>query len=306
MISCLRNCGSRKVGYLWQIACIGLFFAPAFSAYAQEIAVTAQGQPQSASQSPAQGTLSPLDHSVYTPVASAPLGQADQAATAELKASIAACIGTQAWGGFQGTGTITYAGDANRYTITLSNLGSNKFRLDTTTPTGVESIRISGPVGRIQTEAGTITAIDPDTATMGIFPFEIVTKAALPSKTNSLIDHGSALTGGQSFHRITLELPSSLRDPVVKTWKALPIDLYFDPTTHLLAKSVNHILIPGGRLVPFLSIITYSDYRLVGTSVIPFHYVETIDGQPYRTVQLSSVQTNPSLPQDFFHFERSN
>jgi|GEM_PF-1907765 len=286
----------------------GLVSTLACGLHAQTAAITAQSELQpSASESTPAAVISPLDHSVFAPTASAPLGQADAAAATELKAANSALAGSTSWTGLQATGTITYATDPTQFNVTLSNLGSNKFRLDTQTQTGVESIRISGRVGRVQSEDGTVTAIDPDTAIMGIFPFEILTKGASPGKNTALVDHGTASTAtGQSAHRVTFELSSILRDPATKSQKTLPIDLYFDPATHLLIKSVSSVLIPGARLVPFLSVVTYSDYRTVGTSLIPFHYVETINGQPYRTLQLTSAQTNPTLSQTYFQFERSN
>ena len=272
---------------------------------AQSTAV-AQTEAPSSQSNTSPAAVSPLDHSVLTPTASAPLGQADAAATAELMAANSILARGNPWTGIQGTGTITYADDPTQYSVTLSNRGLNEFRLDIQVPGGVESTRIVGRAGRIQAANGAVTEIDPDTAIMGIFPFEYVAKAAIPGKNTALLDRGAITANGQSLHRVTLEMSSVLRDQKTKSQKVLPVDLYFDSSTHLLTKSVSSILIPGSRLVPFLSVVTYSDYRSVGASMVPFRFVETLNGQPYRTVQLKSVQMNPTLPETYFQFERSN
>ena len=83
---------------------------------------------------------------------------------------------------------------------------------------------------------------------------------------------------------------------------AVTADFYFDPTSHLLIKSVCPVLMGAGHPVTFLSVVTYSDYRKVGTAMIPFRYTETLNGQLYRTLQLSGVQLSPDLTSQYFQF----
>jgi hypothetical protein len=249
-----------------------------------------------------QAVVSPLDSTVFSPEPAATLGQKDEAAVAELTANISVLSGGSRWVGMQGTGTITYGTDSTQNSVTLSNLGADRFRLDTQTPGGVESIRIDRRIGKIQFENGPVSVLNPDTAILGIFPFEIAQRAASPGKNVALLDRGTTSSDGRSLHRVALEMPSVIGNPATKSQKTLPVDLYFDPATHLLVKSVCYVLIPGGRQVPFLSVVTYSDYRSVGASVVPFHYSESLNGQPYRTVQLTSVQLNPTLSATYFQF----
>jgi len=164
-------------------------------------------------------------------------------------------------------------------------------------------MRIHGRIGKVQVGTKPPVGMSPDTAILGIFPFEIAGRAAPQAKNAALLDHGIASNSGQSLHRLTLELSSMSWDSVRKSQAILPVDLYFDPATHLLIKSACYVFIPGGKQIPFLSVVTYGDYRRVGASMVPFLYSETLDGQPYRTVQLSAVQLTPNFPTDYFQFQ---
>lgn len=276
-----------------------ILFAP--RAESQEAAPSAVSATTSA-QISVQSTVNPLDVSVFTPLATATLGQQDTAASAEIAAYRSVIGGSSRWLGMQATGTIRFSADPTEYNVTLSNLGNQRFRLDTQTPAGVESIRIQGRLGKVQIGNKPAAVMDPDTALTGIFPFELVGRVPPGAKNTALVDHGTVSINGTSLHWLTLELPSVAWNPSSRSQGTLPVDLYFSPTTHLLIRSACYVILPGGRQVPFLSVVTYSDYRFVGTSMVPFHYAENINGQLYRTVQFSSVQLNPALSPDYFHF----
>jgi hypothetical protein len=78
--------------------------------------------------------------------------------------------------------------------------------------------------------------------------------------------------------------------------------MYFDPTSHLLVKTATAIALGGMRNTSLLRVVTYADYRAVGSSLIPFRYIETLGGQPQWTLQLSSAQTDPTLNEQYFQF----
>lgn len=297
--------GSRP---LLAASCAALFSVLAVVPIAGQSVVSAthSGSTEANKQNASTAVVNPLDSSVFTPEPTTKLGQQDAAATTEVAAYTSALSGGRHWMGMQGIGTVTYANGPTEFNATLSNRGNLSFRLDIQTPAGLESTRVQGRMGAVQLGTKPSTPIDPDTAILGIFPFEIVARAVPSAQNASLIDGGTVSSNGQSLHRITLELPAMSLSVTTKLPGTLPIDLYFDPTTHLLVKSVCNVLMPGGRRTPFLSVVTYSDYRTVGTSVVPFHYSESINGQPYRALQLTSVQLNPSLSADYFRFERSN
>ncbi len=246
-------------------------------------------------------TVGPLDGDVLIPVPTGVIGQKDAAALTELANDLAA-VGTSPWGGMQGTGTITIAQDPTPYSATLSNLGGDCYRLDAQLTKGAMSIRIHHRMGKIQDSDGTVSVLPPETASLELFPFALLRAPHFPSASASLLDHGLVSVGGAELHRITFEFAGIGRNPATKSTQTNAIDLYFDPTSHLLIKSATSIHLVGGRQTTFLSVVTYGDYRRVATSMVPFRYTETLQGQQYRTLQLSSVQLNPALSPTYFEF----
>jgi hypothetical protein len=243
-----------------------------------------------------------FDTDVAIPKATGALGRQDAAALREITEHLAT-IGSAPWLGMQGTGQIVYgAKDPTAYSATLSILGNDRFRLDAQTNKGEMSLRIQGPVGKIQGGDGPAETIPPETAAAGIFPFGLVRTLHFPGPETSLIDHGLTTVGSVQLHRITVETPSIGRDPVTKSRRTIAIDLYFDPASHLLAKSASSSFIAVGHSAKFLRVVTYSDYRKVGTAMVPFRYTESMDGQQYWVLQLSDAQLNPALDAAYFRF----
>lgn len=238
---------------------------------------------------------------IAQPTASGILGHVDTGALAEVSAHFKA-VGSMPWTGMQGTGQITYGTDGSPYSATLTILGNTGFRLDALTPNGQLSIRISGTYGKILEADGHQYPILPDTAASGIFQFQMLRLANFPKQTASLIDHGDVLTNGQNLHRVTFEFP--VGDPAAnkEKQKTVATDFYFDPTSHLLVKSANTIHINGAGNNDFLREITYGDYRQVGSSLIPFRYTQTLNGQQQWVLQLSEVQLDPTLQAAYFTF----
>ncbi len=255
-------------------------------------------------QSPASLTRPTPDGDVIIPVKTGILGQKDPAVVAEFAAHLAA-VGGGSWTGLQGVGKITYAGDSSTpYDATLSNLHSNDFRLDAGTASGQTSLRIHDFFGKSQASDGTISVLPPETALSGLFPFEIarIDMTSARASQISLLDHGITAIGSASLHRITVETPSLGHNPKTGTPQTHVLDLYFDPATHLLVKSVAYDSLSDTRKVNFLFVVTYGDYRSVGNALVPFQYVETMEGAPYWTLQLSTVTLTPTLTSKDFEF----
>lgn len=243
-----------------------------------------------------------FDTDVSIPNATGALGRQDAAALKEITEHLA-IVGSAPWLGMQGTGQIVYGTkDPTAYSATLSVLGNDRFRLDAQTNKGEMSLRIQGPVGKIQGGGGPSETIPPETAAAGIFPFGLVRTLHFPGRETSLIDHGLTTVGGIQLHRISVETPSIGRDPVTKSRRTIAIDLYFDPTSHLLVKSASSSFVAVGHSAKFLRVVTYGDYRKVGTAMVPFRYTESMDGQQYWALQLSDVQLNPALDTTYFQF----
>ena len=287
------QCGahsSRRIGHsilLFVMACV---------------IAQAQSTPTSVEHITPTPALGPLDTDIVIPKATGALGRQDAAALKEITEHLAT-VGSAPWLGMQGTGQIVYgAKDPTAYSATLSILENDRFRLDAQTNKGEMSLRIHGRVGKIQGIGGPAETIPPDTAAAGIFPFGLVRTVHFPGRDTSLIDHGLTTVGGVQLHRITVETPSIGRDPVTKLRLTIAIDLYFDPATHLLAKSASSSFIAVGHSAKFLRVVTYSDYRKVGAAMVPFRYDESMDGQQYWVLQLSDAQLNPALDATYFQF----
>lgn len=249
-----------------------------------------------------QSTQPPSIGGVPVPVRTGVLGKQDPIAMAELAAHFAA-VGSVGWGGMQGTGTMTFDSEgATAYPATFSNLHGSMFRLDVQEQSKVLSIRIHGPVGKIRDGDGAAVTMPPETALAGLYPFGRFRRASVRSTSTSISDRGVSTVGGVQLHRISVEYASLGKSSSVGARETIVTDLYFDPTTHLLVQSASTEKASSGRQASFLIVVSYGDYRTVGTSLIPFRYTETIEGQLYSTLQLSSVELNPNLTSSFFDF----
>jgi hypothetical protein len=243
-----------------------------------------------------------LDADIPVPTVTGAAVQQDSGAIAELTAHIAS-VGSQIWGGMQGNGKITYgSADPTSYDATISNLGEDEFRLDAETKKGLESVRIDGEVGKVQGADGKISLIPSDIASLAIFPFELPRLNRLSDTNVALRDRGLVSIGGVELHRITYESAVVGQISGTKSGKSAAIDMYFDPTTHLLVKTASLVCLARSRPVSFLSVVTYGDYRRVSGVLIPFLYSETLEGELSRTLQLSNVQLDPALSSTYFDF----
>ncbi|WP_260703475.1 LolA-like protein [Edaphobacter flagellatus] len=233
------------------------------------------------------------------PIATNKLGQFDTAALSEVLEHLKV-VGAAPWTGMQGTGTIAYANETASYPATLTIQGSSKFRLDGQAAKGTLSIRIDGRVGKVQEADGRTFPLAPETASSGIVQFQMLRLADLQT-ASSLTDHGVVSFDQSSLHRTTIERyfsPASKFRPLT----TVATDLYFDPQTHLLAKSANSIQIDGAGNNRLLRVITYEDYRLINGMMVPFRFIQTLDGQKQWTLQLSEVQLGSNQPATFFQF----
>lgn len=242
-----------------------------------------------------------MDAGITRPVITGVLGRVDADALKEVTVHLAA-TGAAPWKGMQGTGVIVYAQEKTSYPATLSMLGTDRFRLDAQTSKGETSIRINGLVGKIGGPGGTPFTMPPDTAAAGIFPFQMVRAAHFPGKRTTLVDHEPVTANGTQLHRISVERPTIGSNPATKSAQTIAIDFYFDPLTNLLVKSASFQAAADGHSASFLRVVTYSDYRRVGTSMIPFHYSESMDGELYWTLRLTDVQLNPTFDTTYFQF----
>ncbi len=256
----------------------------------------------------------PLDSDVKMPKATGKFGQIDASASSEIASHRNAVGASSTWQGMSGTGQITYPGDSSPVVddATFTILNIDNFRLDVTTANGIQSTRISGAYGAIKSADGTMRYFVPTSAKQGLVAYPLLLDAAFPRVGTSVFDMGMITVNGNPLHRITVErplnpamLPSASMPMREKLWQDVVTDYYFDPTTHLLHKSVDLIQIPGSKS-KMLQCITYSDYQRVEGVLIPFNYRQTLNGHVQWILQLNQVQAYPSQQQSFFIFRNNS
>ncbi|NYF81313.1 hypothetical protein [Granulicella arctica] len=253
-------------------------------------------------QSQTIGFSGPSNNTIVMPSTTGASGRVDAGALEELTEHLQA-VGGGNWSGMQGKGSITYpSANTGPFTATLSILRGDHFRLDVETPDGMRSSRIRGLYGAIKDSAAEAKQILPlETAIVGLVQFQWLRLPFPHFPSASLIDQGSCEIEGVQLHRITMEWPqaqASLSANVAHSGSV--IDFYFDPTSHLLMKSATVARINGVGNQDFLRVISYSDYRKVNGVLLPFHYEESLGGQPQWVLQLTEASFDMTLqPSDF-------
>jgi len=216
-------------------------------------------------------------------------------------------VGKATWVDLEATGTIIPEtlpqGKSATQDATLQILGHRGYRLDVETPKGVISIRMDGGYGAMRPPGVHVIPMNAGDAATGLLAFPQLQDPSFPASNVSLIDRGTVAVDGLHLHRITVEIPWTDLASKEQTRSGVSItDLYFDPTSNLLVKSVN---LPQGtdpRLARYIKVVTYGDYQAVGSVQIPFHMVESLNGQLVWTLQLNHAQLNGGISEEVFKF----
>lgn len=252
----------------------------------------------------------PADRDVAVPEPPGMLGKYDPAALSEITDHLKA-VESSSWTDLKANGQITYprgeGGNSEIDDASLSILGGQDFRLDVTTPKGVRSIRIAWRVGAIEEADGSKVFLPQATAALGLMAFPQLRAEDLSGGKASVIDDGMATVDGQALHRVALvyplqATPAGKTVPAAPTGQKVAVDLYFDPTSHLLIKSVDVITLSGAGNQRFLRCTTYGDYRQVNGALIPYKYIQSLNGQLLWMLQLSEVQLGTGLTRSAFIF----
>ncbi|MEO6804844.1 MAG: hypothetical protein ABI209_01740 [Edaphobacter sp.] len=231
-----------------------------------------------------------------------PLGYSDAGALAELVAYKVA-IGGSGWLGMTANGNISFDGATGTLPAALHIMPGNRVKLDVTKPEG-HDITVYNGVRGSATHAGSKKALlAPRGALAGFAPFDLPLKAAEAALKFSIIDHGSTVLQGNSFHRISVEVAIPKKDlfPYEKDDR-LVVDMYFDPSTHLLAKTVSLIPIPGSSEPVLLKVNDYANYQQTGQFLLPMTIDETINGQSIWKLVFSSLDFTKTMSDKDFTF----
>jgi hypothetical protein len=243
------------------------------------------------------------DGDVVVPKPIFPLGQKNTSAL-EVVASFLKAVNGAAWNGMQATGTLTYpSGQTPQQSpATLTIQSGDSYRLDIEASDGQRSIRIKGTTGQILDSKGVNHYLPLATARGGFLAFPKLMIAAFPAEQTSVLDQGMVSIGGKPLRRITLEEPVFAGTTPTTSDQVSTTDLYFDPTTHLLVKSVGSVQLDSADREHYLQAITYSDYRTVDSMLLPFAYSQTLNGQSQWALQVTSIQLQPSVSTSYFYF----
>ena len=187
--------------------------------------------------------------------------------------------------GLTAHGTISFAGDTNTYPATLSILGSDRYRLDVTRSSGIESTIYNGTSAVLISDTGKRTNLSSDLAVAGLVSIPRLLSPNYP-KLTSLVTDGSLVSIGNShLHKITLEDPAT--DVLGSTWKVT--DLYFDPATNTLVRSVSAVHLTTRDPATYVSALLYEDYRNANHTLLPFRFTQTLNGDLLWKLQLSDI-----------------
>ncbi len=188
-------------------------------------------------------------------------------------------------------------------TATLWISGRTKFRLDIQKPSGPSSLRMDGLYGSTKNADGHIHPMDARNAVGGLFSFPALLDSSFPTASTVLIDQGLVGVDGVSMHRITMGEPwPEWTSSSLSQAKTYVVDLYFDTRTNLLIKSATSVV--GSRAEPthYLRVIDYGDYRATSGFNLPYRYSERLSGQLLWTLQLNTIEIQPTLTASDFHF----
>jgi hypothetical protein len=244
------------------------------------------------------------DGDVSIPKLILPLGRKDASALQEVISFLKKVNGA-AWNGMQATGSLTSSNGRSpeQSAAILTMESGDSIRLDVDSAEGKRSIRIKGSTGQIVESNGNKHYLPVATARAGYIVFPKLMTATFPTEQTSIIDGSLTTIDGKQLHRITIEEPAFAGETSSSPDQISTTDLYFDPATDLLIKSVSSIQIDSADRQRYLQVVTYSDYRLVDDALLlPFAYVQTLNGQRQWAFQATSIQLQPSISASYFSF----
>lgn len=209
---------------------------------------------------------------------------------AELQAYVTA-TGLAAWSGMKATGITTYVDAPDALATTLSMLPENRTKLTVTSANGDNVTATNRTHGHVQYAGGIDLKMPALAVVCGILPFDLPVLVVQSSGTFTVVDQGTVSLSGIPFHRITVERDIVEREAGAGADLRSAVDLYFDPSTHLLAKSAGVFQLPGAGRHRFVRVLTFGNYTASGTMRIPASLSETLDGQATWSLTLTSVNT---------------
>jgi hypothetical protein len=183
--------------------------------------------------------------------------------------------------------------------------GMDKFRLDIQTAEGTRTLLVRGATASVEHETKGHYSLPTTAAALQIMAFARPALTDFSQPGLSLLDRGMVTVDGTALHRITLQTPFSRKKADQSGHDVdLAMDLYFDPSSHLLVKSAAAVRLNDSRGQDYLRVTTYEDYRQVNGVLFPFGYHETLNGQREWTLDLKDIQLNSGTDSSIFQLNR--
>ena len=240
------------------------------------------------------------EQSLPSPTTTGVLGKKDASALAEINAHLQA-VGAGGWQGLEATGTLTFP-DGTSHAASLFLAGSKSQRLDIEMESGSRSLRLGGFAGRFRDERGNQGSLPSATSSAGIVAFPRIWADASTSSNVSLYDQHLYSGTGSNHHRITIEY--ALEGPAGSRLgkETGATDLYFDPSTHLLAYSVDAVTFNESARQVFSRVTSYEQYQQFNGVKVPTTIKQYLNGQLQWTLLLSQITENATHSADTFSF----
>jgi hypothetical protein len=240
----------------------------------------------------------PLDSECPYPIIEGTAGRKDPTAISQID-QFSAFVPLADGQGVEGKGTATFGSGKNARQLQASFdiEAHGHFRMDVEEGNAVRSLRMTGDRAQARRGDGPIEEVnDSDFANPLAIPLQL--KEVANRQDASVIDDGIVTVNDRQLSRITITLfRTHIGNPVAASF-------YFDPQTHILthAAFIGHS--GTNQALVYLKVVTYASYKRVESALLPTEYVETMDGQPLMTLQLSSANLSASHSGSYFTFER--
>lgn len=205
-----------------------------------------------------------------------------------LLASHIVAIGTP-WTALRVQGTVALPGASESVPATLLLQNLNQAILILNQPSGLQAIEIEGAFRKSIYSDGKLV-VDPSPAGVaGLLPLALLHSSLLSPNLLAMKAEGKADVQGVSCDKLSLRLLLTKGVPA-KTAKPhnVQIDYYLDSKTHLLAKSVLAVQVPG-IATPRLQETYYGSYKSFLGIQFPQRITQTIGDAPLWDLTVTSL-----------------
>ncbi len=114
-----------------------------------------------------------------------------------------------------------------------------------------------------------------------------------PKANMSFTYIGTEDVRGRSAHHVKIFVPTSEKDRTETMLSQL--DIFLDAQTFVVLKTQRFVFDPQAFENYSVWATYYSDYRAVGTALMPYHIESYLDGNKVRDITFSSVQVNAGV-----------